>query len=93
MHAREVEHIATTCPLAPPGRGRHCRRAPIDETDQRVWDVLHEHAGGRTTMRVGSHHELRLDPTWVAERARAHGLGVDELAPHRGMTVQRLRKA
>ncbi|AKF10129.1 class I SAM-dependent methyltransferase [Sandaracinus amylolyticus] len=67
-----------------------CVLEPIDETYQRVWDVLHEHEGERTTMRVSGYRKLRLDPAWIAERARAHGLVADELASWRGMTVQRL---
>ena len=66
---------------------------PVDEAHQIVWDVLHERDGERTTMKVSGYHKLRIEPAWIVARAEAHGLAVELAAPHRGMTVQLLRRA
>ncbi len=66
---------------------------PIDDTRQIVWDVLHEHDGARTTMKVSGYQKLRIDPAWLADVAARHGLAVELAPPYRGMTVQLLRRA
>jgi SAM-dependent methyltransferase len=42
----------------------------------RVTDLLHERAGGEWSLRASAYEKLRLSHAWVAERLRAHGLGV-----------------
>ena len=65
---------------------------PIDDDHQRVWDVIHEHEGETTTMKVSSYPKLRIEPGWLAERAVHCGLAVAEATPYRGMVVQVLRR-
>lgn len=65
----------------------------VDDAHQIVWDILHERVDGRTTQRVSGYRKLRLDPSWIVERASAHGLVVEAHAPYRGMVVQLLRRA
>lgn len=72
-------------------RSLTCFLEPIDEGHQTVWDIVHEHVDGDTTLRVSGYRKLRLEPAWVAQEAQAAGLRVETLAPWRGMTVQVLR--
>jgi SAM-dependent methyltransferase len=62
---------------------------PVDDTRQIVWDLIHE----RGELAVSGYPKLRLDPTWVSERAARHGLRVEDAPGYRGMVVQLLRRA
>jgi 2-polyprenyl-3-methyl-5-hydroxy-6-metoxy-1,4-benzoquinol methylase len=42
----------------------------------RVYDILHERAGGRWQQRVSSYPKLRLDPHWVVAKLEGLGLSV-----------------
>ncbi len=69
-----------------------CFIETLDEQRVAVWDLLHTHHAGQTTLQVSGYPKLRLDPHWVAALAGDAGLSVEAAPDWHGMTVQVLRK-